>query len=120
MIRRACWPPSPTPPGTAPTDEFIDHLRGYYKNKHVIIVGAGAAGITAARWLHNRDVKVTILEARDRLGGRIRTDRSLGFPIDTGAHFIHGTLARLIIVQKPRFIRAFFIWLCKQGRMKTH
>lgn len=58
----------------------------------VIIIGAGAAGLTAAQQLGKSDLKVIVLEARDRIGGRIHTQRDpvLGTPIEFGAEFIHG------------------------------
>lgn len=56
----------------------------------VIIVGAGMAGLTAARQLQAAGLEVLVLEGRDRLGGRIWTDRSLGVPMDMGASWIHG------------------------------
>jgi polyamine oxidase len=55
------------------------------------VVGAGIAGLAADRRLADEGVEVTVLEARDRVGGRIRTDRSLGVAIDLGAAWIHGT-----------------------------
>jgi monoamine oxidase len=58
---------------------------------HVVVVGAGFAGLAAARTLVDAGLKVTVLEARDRIGGRTRTDTSLGVPIDIGASWIHGT-----------------------------
>jgi monoamine oxidase len=52
----------------------------------IVIVGAGAAGIAAARWLQARQVDVTIVEARDRVGGRAWTNTSaFGEPIDMAA-----------------------------------
>ncbi|TVQ51479.1 MAG: monoamine oxidase, partial [Spirulina sp. DLM2.Bin59] len=53
-------------------------------------VGAGMAGLTAARQLQAAGLEVLVLEGRDRLGGRIWTDRSLGVPMDMGASWIHG------------------------------
>jgi monoamine oxidase len=55
----------------------------------ILVIGAGIAGLAAARQL-NANFKVTVLEGRDRAGGRIQTDRSLDFPLDLGAGWIHG------------------------------
>lgn len=59
--------------------------------EHVVVVGAGMAGLAAAHRLADAGVKVTVLEARERIGGRMWTDTSLGVPIDLGAAWIHGT-----------------------------
>ncbi|MGV3635656.1 MAG: flavin monoamine oxidase family protein [Pseudorhodoplanes sp.] len=56
----------------------------------VAIVGAGAAGIAAARKLVAAGRRVVILEAADRVGGRCVTDTSIfGIPFDAGAHWLH-------------------------------
>lgn len=55
-----------------------------------IVIGAGMAGVTCARMLADAGRRVVVLEARDRLGGRMHTDRSAGFPVDLGASWIHG------------------------------
>ncbi|MCK2032752.1 NAD(P)/FAD-dependent oxidoreductase [Microbacterium sp. KSW4-4] len=54
-----------------------------------VIVGAGVAGLTAARLLQDAGRTVVVLEARDRIGGRVHTDRTDGV-IDLGASWIHG------------------------------
>lgn len=59
--------------------------------KRVIVIGAGAAGLAAARELKRIGADVVVLEARDRLGGRAVTDRTLAaYPVEMGAEFIHG------------------------------
>jgi monoamine oxidase len=55
----------------------------------LVVVGAGAAGLAAARTALDRGLTVTVLEARDRVGGRVITDTSLGVPWDPGAHWLH-------------------------------
>jgi monoamine oxidase len=58
----------------------------------VAVLGAGAAGLAAAAALAERGLRVSVLEARDRIGGRIFTlaDPSLDWPIELGPEFIHG------------------------------
>ena len=57
-----------------------------------VVVGAGAAGLMAARELARAGKAVTILEARDRCGGRIHALASaqFGYPAEAGAEFVHG------------------------------
>jgi monoamine oxidase len=58
---------------------------------HTIIIGAGAAGLAAARMLHDAGQPVVVLEARDRIGGRVWTDHTFAdVPVECGAEFIHG------------------------------
>ncbi|WP_051438832.1 flavin monoamine oxidase family protein [Ciceribacter selenitireducens] len=56
----------------------------------VIVVGAGIAGLSAARTLKERGIEVIVIEARERIGGRISTDRSLGVAVERGASWMHG------------------------------
>lgn len=56
----------------------------------VVVVGAGIAGLSAARALQSSGVEVVVLEARDRIGGRIFTDNVAGAPVDLGAAWLHG------------------------------
>ncbi len=59
-------------------------------DKTVIIVGAGISGLAAAKKLHEKGFKVIVLESQDKVGGRLRTNRSLGIAFDEGASWIHG------------------------------
>ncbi|PCN48652.1 amine oxidase [Curtobacterium sp. 'Ferrero'] len=56
----------------------------------VVVVGAGVAGLTVARLLQDAGRRVVVLEARDRVGGRLHTDRQDGRVTDLGASWIHG------------------------------
>lgn len=56
----------------------------------VIVIGGGFGGIAAARALRNASFKVVVLESRNRIGGRVNTDYSFGFPVDMGASWLHG------------------------------
>lgn len=58
----------------------------------VLVLGAGVAGLAAAQELSQAGLRVTVLEARDRVGGRIFTQHVPGhpLPIELGAEFIHG------------------------------
>lgn len=57
---------------------------------NIVVIGAGIAGLAAARKLQAAGHTVAILEARNRIGGRIFTSRDIGAPIDLGAGWIHG------------------------------
>jgi monoamine oxidase len=61
----------------------VDHV-------DTIVIGAGVAGLAAARLLRRNGRTVVVLEARDRIGGRIHTDRTRGGATDLGASWIHG------------------------------
>lgn len=61
------------------------------KIPHVCIVGAGVAGLRCADILLRNGAKVTILEGRDRVGGRLCQSDALGHLVDLGPNWIHGT-----------------------------
>jgi monoamine oxidase len=73
----------------------------------VLVLGAGAAGLQAARVLRRAGVPTLVLEARDRAGGRVdtRTDPLLGIPRERGAEFVHG---------RPPLVRA----LAREARVR--
>jgi polyamine oxidase len=66
-------------------------LLGRVDARTAIVIGAGMAGAAAAQSLADAGVRVTVLEARDRVGGRIHSDRTWGAPVELGASWIHGT-----------------------------
>lgn len=56
-----------------------------------LIIGAGTAGLTAAHDLTKAGESVIVLEARDRIGGRVHTNRAFAsVPVEFGAELIHG------------------------------
>ncbi|CAA2975763.1 lysine-specific histone demethylase 1 homolog 3 [Olea europaea subsp. europaea] len=70
--------------------------------KRIIVVGAGPAGLTAARHMQRQGYDVTILEARSRIGGRVFTDRSsCTVPVDLGASIITGVEADVATERRP-------------------
>jgi len=74
----------------------------------VIVIGAGVAGLSTARELTDGGKKVVVVEARDRIGGRMFTDHtSMSVPIEYGCNVIHGETAST--------------WdLVRKGGLKTH
>ena len=61
------------------------------QGEHILVIGAGMSGLAAARELRAHGHTVTVLEGRERIGGRVWTNSELGFPIDLGASWIQGT-----------------------------
>lgn len=90
--------------------DATDYCQMTKKFPHVIIVGAGLAGLAAANTLQEKGFKVEILEARDRIGGRVFTNSSLGFPLDRGAHWIHGLDGNPITELAHRFSANFSLF----------
>ena len=60
------------------------------RGKTIIVIGAGLSGLAAASALKKQGAEVVVIEARNRIGGRIHTDWSMGPPFEHGAGWIHG------------------------------
>jgi monoamine oxidase len=63
--------------------------------KRVVVIGGGMAGLSAASSLVRAGCSVTLLEAKNRFGGRIHTVTAGGQPIELGAEFLHGESATI-------------------------
>ncbi len=70
--------------------EYTAFDKSYKYDGDVIIIGAGASGLAAARILEENGIEYIILEATDHYGGRLQEDKDFAdFPIDLGAEWIH-------------------------------
>lgn len=89
----SCDAPSPTPQGgpeTEPANTTPNADRG--DAERILVIGAGMAGLAAARTLVDEGYAVTLLEGRDRIGGRVWTNTEWpNAALDMGASWIHGT-----------------------------
>ncbi len=95
------------PEGSRPP-EFRPALAPLPDAPQVVVIGAGAAGIAAARTLAEAGIAVAVLEARDRVGGRAWTVSLRGHPIDLGAHWLHaGPINPLVSLGRERGERLF-------------
>ena len=69
---------------------FAKDIKTDIKRKKAIVIGAGIAGVTAAKQLLENNFDVTVIEARERPGGRILTSSIGNISVDMGAAWIHG------------------------------
>jgi monoamine oxidase len=70
---------------------YAGRLAAQAATPDVVVIGAGGAGLTAAKELLRTGASVLVLEARDRVGGRAYTDTSLGPPWDRGCSWLHAS-----------------------------
>src|ERR1700674_3053729 len=89
----------------------------------IVIIGAGAAGLAAAIELGHAGLAVSILEARNRVGGRIFTlSHQMGHaPVELGAEFIHGRPPEIWNLLRKRRVRVKEVdgdnWCVQSGRL---
>jgi monoamine oxidase len=90
----------------------------------VVILGGGAAGLAAAGTLRAAGARVLLLEARDRIGGRILTarDERLPIPIELGAEFIHGSAPETVTLARDAGLVTYDVlgerWQVAKGRFR--
>ncbi len=82
-----------------------DESRRFMTDPQVVIIGAGVAGLTAARELSAAGARVLLLEARDRLGGRVMTQHTAEGPVELGAEFVHGAFPETLAVVREAELR---------------
>jgi monoamine oxidase len=91
----------------------------------VLVLGAGAAGLAAAALLGQAGLRVIVLEARDRIGGRIFTQHVPGhpLPIELGAEFIHGRPPESFALVEQAGLLVYEVngddWLAQDGRLTS-
>ncbi len=78
-----------TPPSEVGSDEGGDAGGAAGGAVDLAILGAGMAGLSAAKAALSFGLRVLVLEARERVGGRAHTDDGFGFPLDLGGHWLH-------------------------------
>jgi monoamine oxidase len=90
----------------------------------VVVIGAGVAGLSAARHLRAQGVDAVVVEARDRIGGRLWTLRPEGLevPVELGGEFLHGETPEIESVAREAGLRAMDIggrrWTANGGRFE--
>lgn len=113
-------------PAAAQDEDAADEQEraaGARNTADVIVIGAGMAGIACARELRQVGYQVIVLEARERIGGRILTDRTqFGVPVDLGAAWIHGVignpLTRMVADAGIRTAPTEWEWLAIYAQQK--
>src|SRR5947207_8583883 len=89
----------------------------------ILIIGAGAAGLAAARDLARAGRQVIVLEARERIGGRVFTHRDhvSPVPIEMGAEFVHGKSPALWQIADAANLKLYEVsgrhWFFQEGKI---
>jgi monoamine oxidase len=92
-------------------------------NESILIIGAGAAGLAAARDLSRAGRQVIVVEARDRIGGRVftHTDPDSPVPIELGAEFVHGKSPALLKLTQAANLKLYEVserhWYFEKGEI---
>src|SRR5438874_1418271 len=88
-----------------------------------LVIGAGLAGLTAARRMADAGVRVTVVEARGRAGGRVHTfiDPAWPVPIEAGAEFVHGDVPDLELALRHAGLETYPVrdrhWLVRHHQL---
>jgi monoamine oxidase len=91
----------------------------------VVVLGAGAAGLSAARTLVHAGVEVLVIEARSRVGGRVLTlsDPATPVAIELGAEFLHGDASKTVDAARDHHLAVQAIederWARLRGRLQN-
>lgn len=104
-----------------------DMVRGMAEQTDVVIVGAGAAGLTAAKTLVDAGHDVVVLEARDRVGGRLLTEQRDGRYVEMGGQWLAPYQNAALAMAKELGIEEFArprggadVYVGTDGRRQTH
>lgn len=92
-------------------------------DRDIVVIGAGASGLTAATDLQRAGLSVAVLEARDRVGGRLHTDRIDGATLEIGGQWVSpdqdalkATLRELGLETYPRYRDGDSVYVTRDGR----
>lgn len=114
----------PCRPGSENRCSTAGDLANSDKRADVVVIGAGVAGLAAANTLRAKGAAVVVLEARDRVGGRIHTihDPRCAAPVELGAEFLHGSADETVRIARNAGLRIVDVvgehWLARNGTLR--